>query len=144
MMKMYVVMLGRTRRPAVRALLDEYVERIRQYAEIEITELRETSDATLRKLKLPSSAAIVLLDENGKIFTSPQFAKWLGGMRDRGIREVIFLCGAAEGFPNELRQRANQSISLSPLTISHELARVVLVEQIYRAFTILAGHPYAK
>lgn len=144
MMKMRLVMLGRTHRPAVRALLDEYVERIRQYAKIEINELRETSDAALRKLKLPSSAAIVLLDENGKGFTSPQFAKWLGGMRDRGIREVIFLCGAAEGFPNELRQRANQSISLSSLTMSHELARVLLVEQIYRALTILAGHPYAK
>lgn len=144
MIKMHLVMLGRTRRPEVRALLDEYVQRIRQYAEIETSELRETSDAALRKLKLTSGAAIVLLDENGKGFTSPQFAKWLGGMRDRSIREVIFLCGAAEGFPNELRQRASQSISLSSLTMSHELARVLLMEQIYRAFTILAGHPYAK
>ena len=93
---------------------------------------------------LPPSATIVLLDAQGKQFTSAQFAKWLGGLRDHGARELIFLCGAADGFPEELRRRAGQSISLSPLTISHELARVLLAEQVYRAFTILTGHPYAK
>ncbi|HKF52351.1 MAG TPA: 23S rRNA (pseudouridine(1915)-N(3))-methyltransferase RlmH [Candidatus Acidoferrales bacterium] len=144
MIKMRLIMLGRTRRPEVRGLLDDYVARIRKHAEIETTELRETSDAAFRKLKLPDRATVVLLDEKGKEFTSTQFAKWLGGMRDRGVREVVFLCGAAEGFPNDLRQRANQSISLSRLTMSYELARVLLTEQIYRAFTILAGHPYAK
>lgn len=144
MIKVRLVMLGQTRRPEIRALVDDYLGRIRQYAKIEATQLRETSDAALRKLKLPSGAAIVLLDEKGKVFTSSQFAKWIGAMRDKGIREVVFFCGAAEGFPNELRQRANQSISLSCLTMSHELARLLLVEQIYRAFTILAGHPYAK
>lgn len=137
-------MLGRTRRPEIRALVDDYVARIRQYAEVETTELREASDAALRKLKLPDAAAIVLLDAAGKQFISAQFATWLGGMRDRGVREVVFLCGSAEGFPDELRQRANRSISLSSLTMSHELARILLVEQVYRAFTILTGHPYAK
>lgn len=137
-------MLGRTRRPEIRALMDDYATRIRRYAEIETTELRETGDAAFRKLKLPDRATVVLLDEKGKESTSMQFAKWLGSLRDRGIREVVFLCGGAEGFPNDLRQRANDSISLSPLTMSHELARVLLAEQIYRAFTILAGHPYAK
>lgn len=144
MIKVRLVMFGRTRRSEIRALLDEYLTRIRPYAEIEITELRETSDAALRRLKLPSGAAIVLLDARGRAFTSIEFAKWLGSMRDGGVREVAFLCGAAEGFPNELRERANQSIALSCLTMSHELARVLLVEQVYRAFTILAGHPYAK
>lgn len=143
-MKVRLVMLGRTRRPEVRALVDDYRNRIRQYAEIEITEVRESSDAALRRVRLPIGTTIVLLDEKGKEFTSPEFAKWLGGMRDGGVREVIFLCGAAKGFPIELRQRASQSISLSSLTMSHELARVLLTEQIYRAFTILAGHPYAK
>lgn len=144
MMKVRLVMLGRTRRSEVRALVDEYVARIGQYAEIETTELRETSDTALRKLRLSNGAAIVLLDEKGRALTSSQFAKWLGGLRDGGVREVIFLCGAAEGFPAELRQRANQSMSLSSLTMSHELARVLLAEQVYRAFTILTGHPYAK
>ncbi len=144
MMKIRLVMFARTRRLEVRALVDEYLARIRQYAEVEATELRETSDAALRKLKLPPGATVVLLDAEGKQFTSVQFARWLGGLRDRGARELIFLCGAADGFPEELRRRAGQSISLSSLTMSHELARVLLAEQIYRAFTILTGHPYAK
>lgn len=124
--------------------MDEYLARIRMYAPLETTELRETSDAALRKLKWPPSATVVLLDPQAKPLTSAQFAKWLGGLRDRGAREVTFLCGAADGLPEGLRRRANQSISLSSLTMSHELARVVLAEQVYRAFTILTGHPYPK
>ncbi len=144
MMKVRLVMFARTRRPEVRALVDEYLARIRPYAEVETTELRETSEAALRKVKLPPGATAVLLDAGGKQFTSAQFARWLGALRDRGIRELIFLCGGPEGFPEELRRRADQAISLSPLTMSHELARVLLAEQIYRSFTILTGHPYAK
>ncbi len=65
-------------------------------------------------------------------------------MRDRGAREIVFLCGAAEGFPDALRRRATQKLSLSSFTFSHELARAMLAEQIYRALATLAGHPYAK
>jgi 23S rRNA (pseudouridine1915-N3)-methyltransferase len=68
----------------------------------------------------------------------------LGDLRDRGTRELIFLCGDAEGFPDEIRAQARQRISLSTLTMPYEFARVVLAEQIYRAFAILAGHPYPK
>lgn len=137
-------MLGRTRRAEARALVDEYIARISHYAEAEVTELRESSDAALRKLKAAASATIVLLDAGGKQFDSTRFANWLGGLRERGIREVVFLCGDAGGFPEGLQQRAKESISLSALTMSHELARVMLAEQVYRAFTILAGHPYPK
>lgn len=137
-------MLGKTRREEVRALLDDYVTRIRRHAEVEIVELRDANSAALRKLKLDSAATIVLLDAAGKQFTSQQFARWLGDLRDRGTRELAFFCGDAEGFPDELRNAAKQKISLSTLTLPHELARVVLAEQIYRAFAILAGHPYPK
>lgn len=137
-------MLGKTRREETRALLDDYIARIRHYGEIEINELRNASPATLRKLRLASSATLVLLDAAGKQLTSQQFARWLGDLRDRGTRELAFLCGDAEGFPNDLRARAKQKISLSMLTMPHEFARVVLAEQIYRAFAILAGHPYHK
>jgi 23S rRNA (pseudouridine1915-N3)-methyltransferase len=143
-MKIRLVMLGKMRREETRALLDDYVARIRHFGEIEISELRDAGPAALRKLKLDSSAAIVLLDAGGKQFTSQQFAHWLGDLRDRGTRELVFLCGDAEGFPDELRARAKQKISLSTLTMPHEFARVVLAEQIYRAFAILAGHPYPK
>jgi 23S rRNA (pseudouridine1915-N3)-methyltransferase len=143
-MKIHLVVLGKTRRPEIRELLDDYLARIRRFADVQLTELREDSAASLRKVALDSTATIVLLDEAGKPQTSAQFAKWLGETRDRGTREIAFLCGGAEGFPEALRRRATQKLSLSSLTFSHELARAMLAEQLYRAFAILAGHPYPK
>ncbi|HTZ74989.1 MAG TPA: 23S rRNA (pseudouridine(1915)-N(3))-methyltransferase RlmH [Candidatus Aquilonibacter sp.] len=143
-MKIRLLVLGKTRRQECRSLIEDYVARIRRYVEVEITELRDTTPSVLRKTKLDPSAQIVLLDAAGKQFTSHQFARWLGDLRDRGIREMAFLCGRADGFPEELRRAATQKISLSTLTMPHEFARVVLAEQIYRAFAILAGHPYPK
>jgi 23S rRNA (pseudouridine1915-N3)-methyltransferase len=143
-MRIRLVMLGKTRRQETRSLLDDYVRRIRHYAEMEISELRDRSPAALRKLTLDPGALAVALDPAGQQFSSERFARWLGDLRDRGRREIVFLCGDAEGFPDELRSRAEQKISLSTLTTQHELARVVLAEQIYRALAILAGHPYAK
>ena len=143
-MKIRLLMLGKTRREEIRALLDDYVRRIERYAEIEVSELRDGSPAALRKLKIEPSATVVLLDAAGKQLTSQQFALWLGDLRDRSAREIVFLCGDAEGFPSDLRDSAKQRISLSTLTMPHEFARVVLAEQIYRAFAILAGHPYPK
>jgi 23S rRNA (pseudouridine1915-N3)-methyltransferase len=143
-MKIRFVMLGKTRREEIRALLDDYISRIRHFAEIDVSELRDATPAAIRKLKIESGATVVLLDAGGKQFTSQQFASWLGDLRDRGARDLVFLCGDAEGFPAELRASAKQKISLSTLTMPHEFARVVLAEQIYRAFAILAGHPYPK
>src|SRR5271154_6266429 len=115
-MKIRFVMLGKTRREEFRALFEDYVARIRRYAEIEVSELRVASSGALRKLKLDPNSAVVLLDAAGKQFTSPQFACWLGDLRDRGTREIVFLCGDAEGFPDELRADAKHKISLSSLT----------------------------
>jgi 23S rRNA (pseudouridine1915-N3)-methyltransferase len=143
-MKIRLLILGKTRREEIRALLDDYIRRIKRYAEIDVSELRDGSPAALRKLKIEPSATVVLLDAAGKQLTSQQFARWLGDLRDRGARELIFLCGDAEGFPSDLRDGAKQKLSLSTLTMPHEFARVVLAEQIYRAFAILAGHPYPK
>jgi 23S rRNA (pseudouridine1915-N3)-methyltransferase len=143
-MKIRLIMLGKTRREEARALFDDYLGRIRRYAETEVNELRDGTPAALRKLKMEPGAAVVLLDANGKQFTSQQFADWIGSVRDGGTREIVFLCGDASGFPDVLRDAAKQKISLSTLTMPHEFARVVLAEQIYRAFAILAGHPYPK
>jgi 23S rRNA (pseudouridine1915-N3)-methyltransferase len=143
-MKIRLIMVGKTRREEIRALLEDYASRIRHYAEIEISELRDSRSAGSRKMKLDSASTFVLLDASGKQLTSQQFARWLGDLRDRGTRELVFLCGDAEGFPDELRGATNPKISLSTLTMPHEFARVVLAEQIYRAFAILAGHPYPK
>ena len=136
-------MLGKTRRPEVRAVLDDYVKRIGRACAVEITEVRD-GEAALKKLDADRAATVVLLDAAGKNLDSNALAKWLGELRDRGTRELIFLCGDADGFPEILRQRAHQKLSLSPMTFSHELARAMLAEQLYRAFAILSGSPYPK
>ena len=87
---------------------------------------------------------VTTADAGGKVHDSDEFAKWLGEQRDRGIRGVIFVCGDSDGFPDSLRERVKQKLSLSSMTYSHELARVMLAEQIYRAFAILSGSPYPK
>jgi 23S rRNA (pseudouridine1915-N3)-methyltransferase len=142
-MRIRLLMLGKTRRPEMQALLDDYAKRVGRHLSIEVTEVRHES-AAMKKLDADRAAAVVLLDAGGKILSSENFAKWLGEQRDRGTREIIFLCGDADGFPDALRGRAQQKLSLSTMTFSHELARVMLVEQIYRAFATLSGSPYPK
>jgi 23S rRNA (pseudouridine1915-N3)-methyltransferase len=142
-MKLRLLMLGKTRRPELRAILDDYVKRISRHSPIEINEVRDEA-ATIKRLKADRAATVVLLDAAGKNLDSNAFAKWLAEHRDRGTRELIFLCGGADGFTETLRQRAPQKLSLSAMTFSHELARVMLAEQLYRAFTILSGSPYPK
>lgn len=142
-MKIRLVLLGKTRRAECRAMIDDYVERVRRYAEVELQEVREDS-AVLKRMEFPPNATVVLLHAAGKHHTSAEFAHWLGAQRDRSVREIIFLCGGAAGFPEALRKQATTKLSLSSLTMPHEFARVVLAEQIYRGFAILAGHPYPK
>lgn len=142
-MRMRLLMLGKTRRPELRALLEEYMKRIRRYVPLEIVEVRD-GNAALPKLEADRTPTLVLLEAGGQQFNSAGFARWLGELRDRGTREMVFVCGDAEGFPAALRERTHQKLSLSAMTFSHELARVVLAEQIYRAFAILSASPYPK
>jgi 23S rRNA (pseudouridine1915-N3)-methyltransferase len=136
-------MLGKTRRPELRAILEDYVKRIGRYSPIEINEVRD-AEAVLKRLDSDRAATTLLLDAGGKPQDSATLARWLAEQRDRGTREIIFICGDADGFPDALRKRVTQKLSLSPMTYSHELARVMLVEQLYRAFAILSGSPYPK
>jgi 23S rRNA (pseudouridine1915-N3)-methyltransferase len=142
-MKIRLLMLGKTRRPEMNAVLADYVKRISRSCPIEVTEIRD-AEAALKKLDADRAASMLLLDAGGKVYDSPAFAKWLGVQRDLGTRELIFVCGDADGFPEMLRERVIQKISLSAMTYSHELARVMLAEQLYRAFAILSGSPYPK
>ena len=142
-MKIRLLMLGKTRRAEMRVVIDDYVKRISRHLPIEVTEVRD-GDAAIKKLDADRAVTAVLLDAAGKSLTSEAFAKWLGELRDRGTRELIFVCGDADGFPTTLRERVPQKISLSAMTYSHELARAMLAEQLYRAFAILSGSPYPK
>jgi 23S rRNA (pseudouridine1915-N3)-methyltransferase len=142
-MKIRLAMLGKTRRAEMRALLEEYETRIGRFASVETTEYRDGA-AAAKKLERGPGRLYVLVDAKGRSYRSEEFARWLAEQRDQGTREIVFLCGDAEGFPESTRKLARTSLTLSSLTMSHELARVVLAEQIYRAFAILAGHPYPK
>jgi len=142
-MRICLLMLGKTRRDELRLVIDDYVKRVSHQCAIEILEVRNEA-AALKRLDADRAATVVLLDAAGKNLDSGNFAKWIAEHRDRGLRELIFLCGDAEGFPEALRKRAQQKISLSAMTFSHELARVMLAEQLYRAFAILSGSPYPK
>jgi 23S rRNA (pseudouridine1915-N3)-methyltransferase len=142
-MKLRLLMLGKTRRPELSAVLADYLKRISRSCPIEVNEVRD-ADAAIKKLDADRAATALLLDAGGKSYGSTELARWLGEQRDRGTREIIFVCGDADGFPEALRARVKQKISLSPMTYSHELARVMLAEQLYRAFASLSGSPYPK
>ena len=142
-MKLRLLMLGKTRRPELRTVFDDYVKRIGRSCPIEVNEVR-SGDAAVKRLDADRAATALLLDAGGKPQDSDALARWLGEERDRGTREIIFVCGDADGFPEPLRQRVAQKLSLSSMTYSHELARVMLAEQLYRAFAILSGSPYPK
>jgi len=142
-MRLRLLMLGKTRRPELRVVFDDYVKRIGRSVPIEINEVRD-AEAALKRLDSDRAATAVLLDASGKPQDSEALARWLAEHRDRGTREIIFICGDADGFPEALRKRVSQKLSLSPMTYSHELARVMLAEQLYRAFAILSGSPYPK
>jgi 23S rRNA (pseudouridine1915-N3)-methyltransferase len=142
-MRLQLLMIGKTRRAEMCAIIDDYVNRIRRSCPIEILEVRD-AEAALKKLEADRIATPILLDAGGRTIDSNALAKWLGELRDRGTRQVIFICGNAGGFPESLRERVTQKLSLSAMTLSHELARVVLAEQLYRAFAILSSSPYPK
>jgi 23S rRNA (pseudouridine1915-N3)-methyltransferase len=143
LMRIQLLLLGKTRRPEMCALLNDYVKRISRSCPIEIMEVRD-ADAVLKRLDADRAATPILLDAGGRTIDSNTLARWIGELRDRGTRQIIFVCGNAGGFPESLRVRVPQKLSLSAMTLSHELARVVLAEQLYRAFAILSGSPYPK
>ena len=142
-MRLRLILLGKTRRPELRTLFDDYVKRISHSTSIEINEVRD-AEAAIKRLDADRAATALLLDAGGKPQDSESLARWLAERRDLGTREIILICGDADGFPEALSKRVTQKLSLSPMTYSHELARVMLAEQLYRAFAILSGSPYPK
>jgi 23S rRNA (pseudouridine1915-N3)-methyltransferase len=121
-----------------------YVERCTAYASCESQSFRnvEALFEWLDKQQRRAPAITVLLDSRGRQMTSEEFAAWLGRQRDNSAQQIVFAIGPADGWSETARKRAMLLLSLGPLTLAHALARVVLAEQVYRAFTILAGHPY--
>jgi len=121
-----------------------YLERCGAHASCQSEAFRseEALFEWMDKQQRRAPAVGVLLDSRGKLMTSEDFASWLGKRRDNGAQQIIFAIGPADGWSENARKRATLLLSLGPLTLAHALARVVVAEQIYRAFTILTGHPY--
>jgi 23S rRNA (pseudouridine1915-N3)-methyltransferase len=142
--KLNIAWIGKTKESAISSLTSEYLKRLGRYVETEPHEL--ASEDALIKLHQRTAgrtaSVLVLLDSRGKQFTSEEFAELLRDQQDRGTQQLIFAVGPANGFTDEERKHADLVLSFGKMTLAHELARVVLLEQLYRAFTILKGHPY--
>jgi 23S rRNA (pseudouridine1915-N3)-methyltransferase len=154
-MKLFFVWVGKTKDRNCAALVEEYLNRIKRFAPYEVSELKEQAGHADEKrivmaesVKLLSAVEsadfVVLLDECGRQFSSPELAEFIGQQQQAGIKRLAFVIGGFAGVSDELRRRANLRLSFSRMTLTHELARVILTEQVYRSFTLLAGLPYHK
>ena len=134
---------GASKQSAVDELTAEYVKRAARYGPVQAVEYA-TEAALLKSLERPgrTAALLVALDSGGKQFSSEELADFVAQQMERGTQELVLAVGPADGWSNAVRGRAQVLLSLGKMTLPHELARVVLAEQIYRAFTILNRHPY--
>lgn len=142
-MQLSIAWIGKTRSPAIQALSDDYLQRLSRYIPVEPAELAGEAallKAAAKRGRVPP--ALVLLDQRGKQLSSEELAALLRRHQERGTQWLQFAVGPADGFSDAARRRASLLLSLGPMTLPHELARVILLEQLYRAFTILKGHPY--
>lgn len=157
-MKLHFVWIGKTKDRHCAALTADYLGRIKRFANYEVSELKEQGkDLSSRDEKRVIAAEsaklietverddfVILLDENGRSLSSPELAELIAAKQQTGVKRMALIIGGFAGVSEEVKQRANLQLSLSRMTLTHELARVVLTEQIYRAFTLLAGLPYHK
>jgi 23S rRNA (pseudouridine1915-N3)-methyltransferase len=127
-------------------LTDLYLERCAPFARCRTEAFRDEQSLLdwIKKLQGRTTPVAILLDSCGRSISSETFAAWLGKHRDDGAQHLVFAIGPADGWSPVARERAQLLLSLGPMTIAHSLARLVLAEQLYRAFTILSGHPYHR
>ena len=158
-MRIRLIGEGKTKSPQLRALEADYKARIERFTDMVVEETppdraarasgqnrsrERVSSAERRLLEKVSGSYKVLLDAGGREWTSEEFARWLGGQALRGTRELAFLVGGPQGFSAAFKKQADLLLALSRMTLTRDWARALLLEQIYRGFTILRGYPYAK
>ncbi|MBA3631311.1 MAG: 23S rRNA (pseudouridine(1915)-N(3))-methyltransferase RlmH [Acidobacteria bacterium] len=146
-MKFRFVWIGKTKDKNWRALQEEYLQRLSYFVKLEITEIKDSSKETESKRileKVNQSNFVCLLDMKGRSISSHDLAEKIESWQNRGLKEIAFVIGGAEGVSSEVVEKADFGLSLSLLTFTHEMARVVLLEQLYRAYTIIKGFPYQK
>jgi len=154
-MRVSIVAVGRPRDAALRSAIEKYETRASRYWALAVHEVREESaraaspdlvrerEGERLGARLPAAGMIVACDEGGSGLRSGEFAAWLQSERERA-RDVAFVIGGAYGLSDTLRGRTSRTLALAPWTLPHELARLVLAEQLYRAGTIVRGEPYHK
>ena len=154
-MKIKLLVIGKTDNKNLQQLIDDYQKRLGFYSKFElivIPDIKNAKNITENQQKekegelilrqLDSSDELILLDEKGKQFRSVEFADLLQKKMNSGIKQLVFVVGGPYGFSDELYKMANAKISLSKMTFSHQMVRLFMVEQLYRAFTILKNEPY--
>lgn len=130
--------------------MELYLRRVQPFLPVGVKELPDSGSgkeapekeaAAVLKALTPTDT-LILLDEKGKLMDSRQFAAFLEKLQGQSVQKLVFLAGGAYGFDRSVRERSKDAISLSPMTFNHQLVRVIFMEQLYRAATILSGHPY--
>jgi len=139
-MKIYLYYIGKPRDENANRLAEDYIKRANRFARCE---MREIQPARFDPWAKHAAATKILLDPSGKVLDSVQFSRLIGKAEDEA-RDLVFVIGGADGLPAGWRDRNCLLLSLSAMTWPHELARVMLAEQLYRAFTMLRGHPYPR
>ena len=154
-MRLVVAVVGKPRDASLAAAIRDYESRAARYWPLDVREVRQESaadrsagrarDAEGERLlaAVPPAAQVVTCDVSGRSYTSERFAEWLQSLRERAV-DVALLIGGAHGLSEAVRSRASSTLSLAPWTLPHELARLVLAEQLYRAGTIVRREPYHK
>jgi 23S rRNA (pseudouridine1915-N3)-methyltransferase len=153
-MKLSLIIVGKTDFPFIEEGIKLYTERIKRYCPFQISLIKNYKEAgrqaNIIKIKegenilsiVKSTDYLVLLDEKGKTYSSVQFAKFVESKQNTGMKHMIFVIGGAYGFSDDVYTRANEKVSLSQMTFSHQVVRLLFLEQLYRAFTINNNEPY--
>lgn len=154
-MKLHFVWIGKTKEQHCAALVNDYLKRLARFAPYEVSELKEASGSAdetrvmqAESVKLLAAIEkddfVILLDEKGQQLTSVELAELVNAKQNISIKRLAFIIGGFAGVSDEVKKRAQLKLALSRMTLTHELARVILAEQIYRAYTLIAGLPYHK
>lgn len=154
-MKITFLVIGKTEESYLREGIDKYIKRLKHYVKFEIVEIQElkntknltedqqkAKEAELITKNTNNTDYIVLLDEKGTEYTSVQFSGFISKKMLSSVQNLVFIIGGPYGFDNKLQTQANEKLSLSKMTFSHQMVRLFFVEQVYRAFSILKGEPY--
>ncbi len=152
-MKIKCIAIGKTKSQDCSSLIKSYLSKINHYINFEfiiINEIKSIKNKSIQKNKeaesilknIKADSYIILLDENGKELSSIFFSKFIQHHLNSSKKEIIFIIGGAYGFSDKLLKRANEKISLSKMTFSHQMVRIIFLEQLYRSFTILKNEPY--